>query len=70
MNIQNLMAQLQSSTNPMTMMMNFLKPNQKQAVNQLQNKSKEEQAELIAQYCNNNGISKEQLQNRISMLRR
>ena len=44
------------------MMMNMLNPNQKQQANNLQNKSKQEQAEAIAQKCNELGISKEQLQ--------
>jgi phosphopantothenate synthetase len=49
------------------MMMGMLNPNQKQMVNQLQNKSNEEQAQAIAEYCNKNNISKEQLQNIVNM---
>ena len=67
MNIQNLMAQMSASTNPMQMMMSMLSPNQKQVANQLQGKSKEEQAQAIADYCNKNNISKEQLQNILNM---
>ena len=69
MNIQNLLAQLGNSTNPMQMMMGLLNQNQKQAVNQLQGKNQQEQAQAIADYCNNNNISKEQLQNIISMMK-
>jgi hypothetical protein len=36
--------------------------------NQFQNKSKEEQCKQIADYCNANGITKEQLQNIVSMI--
>ena len=43
------------------MMMSMLNPNQKQMVNQFQNKSKEEQAAAIADMCNSKGISKEEL---------
>lgn len=61
MNIQNLMNQLGNSTNPMTMLMGMLNPSQKQLVNQFQSKSKEEQAQAIADICNSKGISKEDL---------
>lgn len=50
------------------MLMGMLNPNQKQAVNQFQNKNNDEQAQAIADYCNRNGISKEKLQNIINML--
>lgn len=39
----------------------MLNPNQKQQVNQFQNKSKEEQAQAIADICNSKGISKDDL---------
>lgn len=50
------------------MMMSLLNPNQKQVVNQFQNKTREQQAQEIADFCNQNGISKEQLQNFMNML--
>ena len=68
MNIQNLIAQLGSATNPAQMLMSMLNPNQKQLVSQFQNKTKEEQAQEIADWANKNGISKEQLQNFMNML--
>ena len=68
MNINNLISQLGMSTNPMQMMMGMLNPNQKQLVNQLQGKNNQEQAQAIADYCNRNNISKEQLQNIINMM--
>lgn len=46
----------------------MLNPNQKQLANQFQNKTKEQQAQEIADFCNQNGISKEQLQNLMSIL--
>ena len=49
-------------------MMNMLNPNQKQLANQFQNKSKQEQCQAIADYCNKNGIDKEKLQEIINML--
>ena len=49
-------------------MMGMLNPNQKQMVNMFQNKNSNEQAEMIANFCNKNNISKEQLQNIIGML--
>lgn len=70
MNIQNLMGQLMGASNPMAMMMSMLNPNQRQQANQLQNKSKQEQAEAIARKCNELGITKEQLQQMISMVRK
>lgn len=48
--------------------MSMLNPNQKQLANQFQNKTKEQQAQEIADFCNQNGISKEQLQNLMSIL--
>ena len=68
MNIQNLLAQLGNASSPMTMLTNMLTPNQKQLLNQFQNKSGNEQYQAIADYCNKNGISKEQLQNIINMI--
>ena len=47
--------------------MSMLNPNQKQAVNLFQGKNSQEQAEAIAQKCNEMGISKEQLQGIINM---
>ena len=70
MNIQNLLAQLNNASNPMTMLLGMLTGNQKQAVNLFQNKTSNEQAEAIAKKCNELGIDKEQLQNIISMLRK
>lgn len=49
------------------MMMNMLNPNQKTMANQFQNKTKEEQAKLIADKANELGLSKEDLQNIINM---
>ena len=66
MNITNLMAQLGASSNPTSLLMSMLNPNQKQVANQFQNKSKQEQAEAIAKLCNEKGITKEQLQTIIS----
>ena len=68
MNIQNLMSQLGQSTNPMAMLMGMLNSNQKQLVNQFQNKPDTEKAQAIADYCNSNGISKDKLQKIIGML--
>ena len=49
------------------MMMGLLNPSQKQLVSQLQNKPSNEQAQAIADYCNKNNISKQQLQDIINM---
>lgn len=70
MNMQNLLGQIMSSNNPMQMMMTALNPQQKQAVSQFQNQSSQEQAQKIAEYCNKNGISKNQLANIIGMMRK
>lgn len=50
-------------------MMGMLNPNQKQQANQLQNVSKQEQAEAVAKLCNEKGISKEQLETIINQFR-
>ena len=70
MNLQNLLAQLGSATNPMQMLMGMLNPNQKQMVDVFKGKTSEEQAEQIAKMCNEKGISKEQLQGILNMLHR
>ena len=66
MNIQSLMNQLQTASNPMSLMMSILNPSQKQTVSLFQNKSKQEQAEEIAKICNEKGITKEQLESIIN----
>ena len=70
MNIQNLMNQLTTSSNPMALMMSILNPSQKQQANNFQNKSQQEQAEEVARICNEKGITKEQLQSIIGMFKR
>ena len=70
MDIQSLMGQLMGASNPMQMMMQMLNPQQKQALNNFKGQTNEEQAKLIADYCNKNGISKEQLSNIINMMHR
>lgn len=62
------MSQLQSATNPMSMLMGMLNPNQKQMVNMFQGKTTQQQAEAIAQKCNELGISKDQLQQLMGMM--
>ena len=52
------------------MMMGILNPQQKQAVNSFKGQTSEQQAQQIADYCNKNGISKEQLSNIIGMMRK
>ena len=69
MNIENILNQLKMSTNPMSMLMGMLNPQQKQIANQFQNKTQQEQAEAIANKCNELGITKEQLQGIISSFR-
>ena len=68
MNIQNLIAQLNNATNPMSMLMNMLTGSQKQQVNQFQSKTTQEQAEAIANKCNELGINKEQFTQLINMM--
>ena len=48
--------------------MSILNPNQKQMVSQFQGKTNQEQAEAIANKCNELGITKEQFQSIIGML--
>jgi len=52
------------------MLMSMLNPNQKQIINQFQNKNSQEQAEAIAKMCNEKGITKEQLQNIMNMIKK
>ena len=69
MNIQNILNQLKTSTNPLQMTMNSLNQNQTQMTNQFKNKTKEEQAKLIADLCNEKGITKEELNKIINGLK-
>ena len=68
MNLQNLLSQLGNATNPMQMMMGMLNPNQKELLNTFQAKNNNEKAQQIAEYCNKNNISKEQLQSIVNMI--
>ena len=64
MNLQNFLGQLSMSKNPMGMILGML-PNQglKQSFTTLMNSnSDEERAQKLADWCNQKGITKEQLQ--------
>jgi len=50
--------------------MGLLNPQQKQLVNQMQSQPSEKQAQMIADYCNKNGISKQQLQGLMNMIKK
>jgi len=68
MNIQNLVSQLSMSSNPMSMVLGML-PNQglKQSFTSLMNSSSdEERAQKLADWCNEKGITREQLQKMLS----
>ena len=54
----------------MQMMMNLINPQQKQVIDNFKNKSSEQQAQQIADYCNKNGISKEQLASILKMTKK
>lgn len=49
--------------------MSMLNPQQKQMANSFMGKTSEEKAQCIADYCNKNNISKEQLQGLIEQFR-
>ena len=52
----------------MAMLTGMLNPNQKQQVNLFKSKNNTDQAQMIADYCNKNGITKEKLQEIINMI--
>ena len=54
----------------MQMVMSLLSPQQKQIVSSLNGMSKEQQAQKIADLCNERGISKEQLANMINSIKK
>ena len=63
MNVQNIISQLSMSNNPIQMIMGML-PNQNQKTifsNLANSRTNEERAQKIADLCNQNGITKEQL---------
>ena len=64
MDIQSLLGQLSMSQNPMAMVLNML-PNQNMKSmfsNIMSSSSDQERAQKIADLCNRNGITKEQLE--------
>ena len=69
MDIQNLLSQMASSSNPMQMLMGMLTPQQKQTAKMFQSQPSEKQAEMLANYCNQNGISKQQFTDIMRMLK-
>ena len=69
MNIMNLIGQVTRASNPMSMLMGMLNPNQKQLLSNFQNQNSEKQAEEIAKICNQRGISKSDLAQIINSLK-
>ena len=63
MSMQNLMNQLMKSQNPMAMVMNMLPDQNLKATfsNLMASKTDEEKAQQLADFCNQNGITKAQL---------
>ena len=70
MNLQSILNQLQGATNPLQMMMSMLNPTQKQTIDLFKNKPNQEQANEIAQKCNELGISKQDLEQIVGLLKR
>lgn len=63
MDIMSLLNQVNSSSNPLNMVMSMLPGNQKQLFNKIANTETDEQkAQILADLCNKNNISKEQLE--------
>ena len=63
MDIISLLNQVNSSSNPLNMVMSMLPGNQKQLFNKIANTETDEQkAQILADLCNKNNISKEQLE--------
>lgn len=63
MDIMSLLNQVNSSSNPLNMVMSMLSGNQKQLFNKIANTETDEQkAQILADLCNKNNISKEQLE--------
>lgn len=62
MNLQNLLGQLSASSNPYNMALGMLPNNLKQTFSSVANSNNDqERAQKIADICNKNGITKEQL---------
>lgn len=71
MDLQNFIGQLKSSSNPMSMVLGML-PNQnlRASFSSLMNSNNdEERAQKIADWCNQNGITKQQLQQMVNQHR-
>lgn len=59
-----------NNMSPMQMLMTMMNPGQRQTINRFQSKSADAQAQDIANFCNQNGISKEKLSQLINMFKR
>lgn len=70
MDMKSLISQLGNATNPMAMMMGMLNPSQRQIASQFSNKTSQEQAEMIANKCNELGITKEQLEEMMKVFKK
>lgn len=70
LNIQNLLSQMMASNNPVQLASSLLNPQQRQILSQFQNLSNEQQAQKIADLCNQKGITKDQLAQLINQFRR
>ena len=62
-NIMNLISQFKNAPNKANFLMSIANPQQKELLSNMNGKNKEEKAQKIADYCNENGITKEQLSN-------
>lgn len=64
---QNVMNQLSQARNKEAFMMSMIPPEQLQTFKQFQNLDRQQQAQTIADYCNRNGITKEELKKRLGI---
>lgn len=70
MDIKNLINQLSLSSNPMMSIMGMLTPQQQNIANSFLQGNDEQKAQQIADYCNKNGINKQQLQGLINQMKK
>ena len=68
-NPQNLLAQILTSSQPYQAIASLLNPQQLQLFNTINNKPSQEQAEAIAQMCNQYGITKNQYAQMVNLIK-
>ena len=67
--MNNLISQLMKSKNPTQSIMGMLNPQQRNLANNFMQQNEQQKAQYIADYCNQNGITRQQLADLINQFK-